>query len=685
MKNKTGKEFNQMKKRLWLFLLLAAVMVLAGCQAALSADETDTAAVEAQDNMGLAGTSWVMSSIDGDIPASGTTVWMEFGTDGSVTGSDGCNNFATTYVQSNNELTIAQPAASTLIACEAIVMNQGASVMDALASTTSFKAIGNQLILMNGSEILATFVALSQDLADTSWDVISYNNGREAVVGLLLDTEITANFGVDGMVSGNAGCNNYFAGYTVDGENLSIEMPASTFMFCSEPPGVMEQENEFLAALQSAATYSVQGDQLMMRTADDQLALIMVRRHEVDLPEPEPSVPWGRVTAPAGVNVRSGPGVNFPVIGHAAFNDEGEIVGRDAASTWWAVATPSLQNGMGWISADFMIAVDAGDVPVIQIAPPPVVVPPTAVAPAVPTPVPPATATPTASISFGANPTTIDQGQCTTLEWNAQNVQAVWVYPQGQQYNRYPRSLQGSELVCPPTTTTYEMRVLRRDGGVDTRQVTITVNATAEPQISFWADSTTINQGECTRIRWSTENVQAVWVYPQGESFERYPRVGNDSERVCPTQTTTYEMRVQLLDGSTVFRQVTVNVNAPTPTPAPNNPLMGGTWNVVQFNNGSGINTLIQGTEITMAFGSNGRLTGSAGCNSYNGTYTVNGNRLTVSDVGSGMMMCTEPSGVMEQEQAFILALQYSSSFQVDGTQLRIENQSGNLSIIADR
>ena len=57
---------------------------------------------------------------------------------------------------------------------------------------------------------MATFVAQASGLADTAWDVISYNNGREAVVGLIPGTEISANFGADGELTGNAGCNEYF-------------------------------------------------------------------------------------------------------------------------------------------------------------------------------------------------------------------------------------------------------------------------------------------------------------------------------------------------------------------------------------------------------------------------------------------------------------------------------------------
>ena len=64
-------------------------------------------------------------------------------------------------------------------------------------------------------------------------------------------------------MSGTAGCNNYSASYTVDGNAITIGPAISTMMFCADPEGVMEQEMAYLQALPSAATYVVQGDRLV--------------------------------------------------------------------------------------------------------------------------------------------------------------------------------------------------------------------------------------------------------------------------------------------------------------------------------------------------------------------------------------------------------------------------------------
>ncbi|MCA9948660.1 MAG: META domain-containing protein, partial [Anaerolineales bacterium] len=563
--------------------------------ATFEADTGDTATGETPEAGGdLAGTNWVLGTLNDELRISGTSPFLQFATDGTVSGSDGCNQFSTTYVQDGSNLTIEQPAASTMMACEEPVMAQATAFMTALADTTNFAMTEYDLALLNGEQILATFIVNSSDLADTAWEVVNYNNGRDAVVSLVLGTEISANFGVEGDLTGNAGCNQYFTTFTASDGSIEIGTIGSSMRFCSEPPGVMEQEAEYLAALESAVTYSLQGDMLQMRTAEDQLAVVMTRKLMVDLPEPEPAVPTGRITgAPQGVNVRSGPGVNFPIIGLAQNGDEGEIVGRSADNRWWAAAVPSAQDGIGWVSADFVIAINASDVPVIEVAPPIIIVPTAA---PTPTPIPAPTATPT-------------------------------------------------------------------------------------PQISFTADQTSIQQGQCTTLRWSVENIQAVWVYPQGERFDRFPRTGQGSEQVCPTSTTTYEMRVLLRDGSTVIRQVTVNVTGATP-----DPLAGTRWDVVNFNNGQGgLVTLLQNTHMTMVFSADGQLTGSASCNNYFASYQVNGSNITISPPGSSQRICDVPEGIMEQEAQFLAILPSVATFQINGSILEMRTAGGQGAVVANR
>ena len=68
---------------------------------------------------------------------------------------------------------------------------------------------------------------------------------------------------------------------------------------------------------------------------------------------------------------------------------------------------------------------------------------------------------PSAQINFWADRTQINQGECATLNWNVQNVRGVWVYPQGSNFNAFPRTGQGSERVCPAVD--HDLRDARAD------------------------------------------------------------------------------------------------------------------------------------------------------------------------------------------------------------------------------
>jgi hypothetical protein len=87
--------------------------------------------------------------------------------------------------------------------------------------------------------------------------------------------------------------------------------------------------------------------------------------------------------------------------------------------------------------------------------------------------------------------------------------------------------------------------------------------ATPAPRISFWADNTHIDAGECAILYWRVDYVRAV--YLDGEGV-----IGHDSRVICPETTMTYTLLVIHRDDTVEQRQVTVQVLPhPTPTPTP--------------------------------------------------------------------------------------------------------------------
>jgi heat shock protein HslJ len=243
-------------------IVIAMLLTLAGCQA--TGDD-------------LAGTSWQLSALNGAAALSGTSITLQFGDAKTASGSDGCNRYTTRYTVSGARLTFTQPMASSMMACSEEIMNQASAYQKALAETKRYTLKDNQLTLLNGQTILAVFGVNSQELTGTAWQVTGYNNGRQAVVGPLIGPTLTAKFSPDGQVSGDSGCNTYSGAYQTTGTKITIGPLLTTKTACSGPDGVMQQEKEFLAALQSAAVYRIDGANLELRTADDALAVFMIK------------------------------------------------------------------------------------------------------------------------------------------------------------------------------------------------------------------------------------------------------------------------------------------------------------------------------------------------------------------------------------------------------------------------
>jgi len=221
-------------------------------------------------------TIWTAKTIAAKPPETGTTVTVQFDNQGKVNGSDGCNTFSTGYTADGANLTIDQAMASTNKACDEIIMQQADSFTKALLTTTKYNLGDGMMVLYQGEVGGLSFIGQSNSLSKTSWNVTGYNNGKQAVISPILGTTLSITFGDDGTVSGNSGCNTYSGQYNLKGPSISIGPLASTMKACDKPQGIMEQETTYLTALQKANSWQIQGNQLSLRTTDDQLAVVAI-------------------------------------------------------------------------------------------------------------------------------------------------------------------------------------------------------------------------------------------------------------------------------------------------------------------------------------------------------------------------------------------------------------------------
>jgi len=436
---------------------------------------------------------------------------------GEASGQGGCNMFFAPYTLDGAQLSFG-PAGSTMMACEEPAMRQEQTYFANLEQVASYQIVANQLQMADadGVVLLAFQPQVLTPLTGTLWQVVMVNNGQQAVTGVISGTQMTATFQEDGTVFGTAGCNNFSGGYTVAGVNVQIGPLAMTMMFCPEPEGIMEQETAFGAALESAATFSIRGNSLELRTADGALAVSFVATAPVAAEPAEPTEP--------------------------EFALEGPI----------------------WQLTSFLDASGAQAAAAVE-----------------------------ATIRF-------EEGQASG---NASCNRFFAAY-----------MLEGNQLSFD--------------------QVGSTMMGCPEPMMSQ-------EQAFLT-------NLGLVASY-----------------EIAGAQLT-------LLDASGAA-VLTFEVQTPTP-------LTNTLWQATGYNNGrGGVTSLVIGTEINATFSDDGTLSGSAGCNNFTATYSVEGQQISIMPMATTMMLCPEPEGIMEQEAEFIAALGTAATYAIEGDQLALRMADGAL------
>jgi len=85
---------------------------------------------------------------------------------------------------------------------------------------------------------------------------------------------------------------------------------------------------------------------------------------DIRIPTPAPGA--ASVTAQVNINIRSGPGTDFEIIGLLIQGQSAQPVGKTADASWYAINIPSAENGRGWVTSLFVTAENVEDVPVIE-------------------------------------------------------------------------------------------------------------------------------------------------------------------------------------------------------------------------------------------------------------------------------------------------------------------------------
>lgn len=299
----------KMNNKTFLIVLLAVILSLAACTVSgggqadtePSLPPTDTPVQQPDDTAdeitvpdGMLGMWYWLAfedSADGveshDIAVSDPSKYtLEFLADGTVKIQADCNSASSVVTIVDSALSFA-PGPMTLAECE-----PGSLYSEFLAklgdvATYVFDEDGDLVLNLKmdaGNMIFGREANVVTVLDGTSWTLVGQGSSDD-LTAPLPGSEITLDF-TDGQASGTAGCNRYFAGYTIsDADKLQMGPAGSTEMACEE--AIMQQEFAYLTALSGAESFTLDGESLTIHTGEGDLAFTAAQSLTLE------GQPWG--------------------------------------------------------------------------------------------------------------------------------------------------------------------------------------------------------------------------------------------------------------------------------------------------------------------------------------------------------------------------------------------------------
>lgn len=188
---------------------------------------------------------------------------------GKFSGTAGCNGYFGSYSTAGDKLNIVGSIGSTMKQCPEPVMEQEHTYLTLMSGVSSYHIDDDTLVLLNHEQqpILKYRVQQPAELERTFWQAVAINNGLGGVVSSA-STELTDAQFLDGKLTGNAGCNQYSAGYTLEENKITIGPVMTTRMHCPEPTDIMQQEQQYLDAITGTRILTLDTSTLELRNEE---------------------------------------------------------------------------------------------------------------------------------------------------------------------------------------------------------------------------------------------------------------------------------------------------------------------------------------------------------------------------------------------------------------------------------
>jgi heat shock protein HslJ len=177
-----------------------------------------------------------------------------------------------------------------------------------------------------------------------------------------------------------------------------------------------------------------------------------------------------------------------------------------------------------------------------------------------------------------------------------------------------------------------------------------------------------------------------------GSALEVGPRAASTLKACPPALMAQAEAFSAALTGAKAYRieagqlkLLTASGTVLATLAAQSRAIAGTNWKITGINNGrNALVSILAGSTVTMAFGTDGRASGSAGCNQYTARFSAGDTKLRFEAPAATRKMCADAK-LMEQESQFLKALTAVTAMEIEGDRLVARDGGGAMQLTATR
>ena len=220
------------------------------------------------------------------VPGSVLTLVLE--SDGRAHGFTGCDRFDSSYTLDDREIAFAPPIIGPRPCASFSLQAQADGYLGALANVRLWAFDDQKLKLRDATDTTQiSLEAAPAPIFARTWAPTGIAGPDGTLVPPVPGSSLSLDFHGDGRLSGSTGCNDFFGDYQVAGGAIDIGPLGTTRMACASDE-LAAQEASYLAALDAATLWTLDGQDLVLLGADGATLMTLVTQPDV-VTEPTPT------------------------------------------------------------------------------------------------------------------------------------------------------------------------------------------------------------------------------------------------------------------------------------------------------------------------------------------------------------------------------------------------------------